>query len=91
MRNSVIAKDTQYFIAEATKTLDLVDNQHCDVEGDALWVGCASVDKSGRLCEVRNRLRVVIPPNHCISMCSADNIRKPLSSQRAPIHIPASP
>ncbi|KAI4087353.1 MAG: hypothetical protein LQ344_006848 [Seirophora lacunosa] len=48
---SVIAKDTQYFIAEATKTLDLVDNQHCDVEGDALWVGCASVDKSGRLCE----------------------------------------
>ncbi|KAL9015446.1 MAG: hypothetical protein Q9185_007154 [Variospora sp. 1 TL-2023] len=48
---SVIGKDTQYFIAEATKTLDLVDNQHCDDEADALWVGCGSVDKSGRLCE----------------------------------------
>ncbi|KAL9632319.1 MAG: hypothetical protein Q9204_003843, partial [Flavoplaca sp. TL-2023a] len=33
----VIAKDTQYFIAEATKTLDLVDNNKCEEEGDALW------------------------------------------------------
>ncbi|KAL8730215.1 MAG: hypothetical protein Q9166_004192 [cf. Caloplaca sp. 2 TL-2023] len=47
---SVIAKDTQYFLAEATKSLDLVDNKICD-EGDALWVGCGSVDKAGRLCE----------------------------------------
>ncbi|KAI4122916.1 MAG: hypothetical protein LQ338_005549 [Usnochroma carphineum] len=48
---SVISKETQYFIAEATKTLDLVDNQSYDEEGDALWLGCGSVDKSGRLCE----------------------------------------
>ncbi|KAL9598085.1 MAG: hypothetical protein Q9219_004716 [cf. Caloplaca sp. 3 TL-2023] len=48
---SLIGKETQYFIAEATKTLDLVDNQNCDEEGDALWFGCGSVDKSGRLCE----------------------------------------
>ncbi|KAL8846899.1 MAG: hypothetical protein Q9221_008040 [Calogaya cf. arnoldii] len=51
---SVIAKDTQYFIAEATKTLDLVDNNKCEVEGDTLWVGCGSVSKAGRLCEVKN-------------------------------------
>ncbi|KAL8770511.1 MAG: hypothetical protein Q9209_003767 [Squamulea sp. 1 TL-2023] len=48
---SVIAKDTQYFIAEATKTLDLIDNHYCEEEGDALWVGCGSVEKAGRLCE----------------------------------------
>lgn len=47
----MISKDTQYFICEATKTLDLVDNQVYDNEGDALWVGCGSVEKSGRLCE----------------------------------------
>ena len=50
---SVISKDTQYFIAEATKTLDLVENNKCEEEGDALWVGCGSVDKAGRLCEVQ--------------------------------------
>ncbi|KAI4259617.1 MAG: hypothetical protein L6R42_004499, partial [Xanthoria sp. 1 TBL-2021] len=50
---SVIAKDTQYFIAEATKTLDLVETHKCEMEGDSLWIGCGSVDKSGRLCEVR--------------------------------------
>ncbi|KAL8719851.1 MAG: hypothetical protein Q9225_003204 [Loekoesia sp. 1 TL-2023] len=48
---SLVGKETQYFIAEATKTLDLVDNQICDEEGDALWVGCGSVEKSGTLCE----------------------------------------
>lgn len=57
---SVISKDTQHFIAEATKTLDLVDNQHCDEEGDALWMGCGSVEKSGRLCEVRIPRRLLI-------------------------------
>ncbi|KAI4220605.1 MAG: hypothetical protein LQ349_008044 [Xanthoria aureola] len=48
---SVIAKDTQYFIAEATKTLDLVESQQCEAEGDGLWVGCGSATKAGRLCE----------------------------------------
>lgn len=47
---SLISKDTQYFICEATKTLDLGSNGY-DCDGDALWVGCTSVDKSGRLCE----------------------------------------
>ena len=49
---SVIGKETQYFIAEATKTLDLVDHTKSEEEGDGLWLGCSNVDKSGRLCEV---------------------------------------
>lgn len=52
MRQSVIGKQTQYFLAESTKTLDLVDTQKSEVEGDGLWAGCAQVDKEGRLCEV---------------------------------------
>ncbi|KAH8600571.1 hypothetical protein B0O99DRAFT_649305 [Bisporella sp. PMI_857] len=47
---SVIDSATQYFIAESTKTLDLVDNtKHSP--GDELWMGCGSVTKAGRLCE----------------------------------------
>ncbi|KAK0121706.1 hypothetical protein ONS95_009991 [Cadophora gregata] len=47
---SVIDAETQYFIAEGTKTVDLVDNrQHAP--GDDIWIGCASVSKAGRLCE----------------------------------------
>lgn len=48
----MIGKQTQYFLAESTKTLDLLDNQKSEVEGDVLWVGCAQVGKQGRLCEV---------------------------------------
>jgi len=48
---SVIDRETQYFIAEATKTLDLADSQKYEADGDGLWVGCACVSKAGRLCE----------------------------------------
>ncbi|KAG8525974.1 uncharacterized protein KY384_000736 [Bacidia gigantensis] len=47
----VIGKKTQYFIAEATKTLNLLDTSKSGAAGDELWFGCGSVDKSGRLCE----------------------------------------
>jgi len=47
----VIDRQKQYFIAEATKSLDLVNNNKSEVEGDGLWFGCGTVDKSGRLCE----------------------------------------
>ncbi|MCJ1399585.1 hypothetical protein MMC11_002787 [Xylographa trunciseda] len=57
---SVIGKETQYFIAEATKTLDLVDNTKSEEEGDGLWLGCSNVNKSGRLCEKT----VELPPVH---------------------------
>ena len=52
-RLSVIGKETQYFIAESTKSLNLSDSQRCEVEGDGLWIGCTDVSKQGRLCEVR--------------------------------------
>jgi hypothetical protein len=49
-RCSVIDSDTQHFIAESTKTLDLLDaNKHSP--GDELWLGCSRVSKTGRLCE----------------------------------------
>jgi len=52
-RCSVIDKERQYFIAEATRTLSLSDTGKCERVGDELWVGCATVPKEGRLCEVR--------------------------------------
>lgn len=50
---SLIDRDTQYFVAESTKTLHLDDTTKQDNPDDALWAGCASVPKAGRLCEVR--------------------------------------
>ena len=48
--DSLIDSSTQYFIAESTKTVDLIDNtQHAP--GDEIWMGCGSVSKAGRLCE----------------------------------------
>ena len=47
----MIDRQKQYFVAESTKTLDLVNNNKSEEEGDGLWFGCGTVDKSGRLCE----------------------------------------
>lgn len=47
---SLIDDVTQYFIAESTKTVDLVDNTK-HAPGDEIWMGCSSVSKAGRLCE----------------------------------------
>ena len=47
---SVIDAETQYFSAESTKSVDLVDNTRHE-PGDDLWMGCGNVTKAGRLCE----------------------------------------
>ena len=47
----MIDRQKQYFVAESTKTLDLVNNNKSEEENDGLWFGCGTVDKSGRLCE----------------------------------------
>ncbi len=47
----MIDRQKQYFIAESTKTLDLANTNQSEDEGDGLWFGCGTVDKSGRLCE----------------------------------------
>ncbi|TVY75613.1 Autoinducer 2 sensor kinase/phosphatase LuxQ [Lachnellula suecica] len=46
----LIDADTQYFVAESTPTVDLVD---ADIHGpgDSLWMGCSAVSKAGKLCE----------------------------------------
>ena len=49
--SSVIDKEKQYFLAEATKTIQISDTSKSKDEGDGLWVGCATVEKEGRLCE----------------------------------------
>ncbi|KAH8819213.1 histidine kinase-group I protein [Xylogone sp. PMI_703] len=47
---SVIDGETQYLIAESTRTVDLVDNtQHAP--GDSLWLGCTSAPLAGQVCE----------------------------------------
>ncbi|KAJ9654977.1 hypothetical protein H2201_008903 [Coniosporium apollinis] len=48
---SLCDRDTQYFIGEGSKTLSLDDTTKSDDPTDALWAGCVSVPKAGRLCE----------------------------------------
>lgn len=48
---SLIDREKQYFVAESTKTLNLDNSNKSEEEGDGLWFGCGTVDKSGRLCE----------------------------------------
>lgn len=55
----MIDRETQYFIAESTKTLDLADTLKSEKEGDSLWLGCASVSAAGRLCEKTVELPVL--------------------------------
>ena len=60
---SLIDRQKQYFVAESTKTLDLVNNNKFEEEGDGLWFGCGTVDKSGRLCEKT----IELPPSAACS------------------------
>ena len=48
---SLIDRQLQYFVAESSKTLDIGNTSISEEEGDGLWVGCGTVEKSGRLCE----------------------------------------
>ncbi|TKA71874.1 hypothetical protein B0A49_04522 [Cryomyces minteri] len=48
---SLIDRDIQYFVAESTKTLDLLDSTKHENPVDAIWAGCINVPKTGRLCE----------------------------------------
>ena len=66
---SVIGEEMQYFIAEATRTLQLSDTSKSEDIKDGLWVGCATVNKEGRLCEVcltpvSTYVMLRLPENH---------------------------
>ena len=61
---SLIDREKQYFVAESTKTLDLINNNKSEVEGDGLWFGCGTVDKSGRLCEKTIELPPALGQSH---------------------------
>jgi hypothetical protein len=47
---SLLDADTQYFVAESTKTVDLINTEN-HAPGDDIWMGCSSVAKAGKLCE----------------------------------------
>ena len=47
----MIDREKQYHVAESTKTLDLLNNNRSEEEGDGLWFGCGTLDKAGGLCE----------------------------------------
>ena len=47
----MIDREKQYLVAESTKTLDLVNNDRSEEDGDGLWFGCGTLDKAGGLCE----------------------------------------
>ncbi|KAH6622177.1 hypothetical protein C7974DRAFT_315148, partial [Boeremia exigua] len=48
---SLIDEETQYFVAESTKTVHLDDAEQYEDPDDAIWAGCVRVPKAGRLCE----------------------------------------
>ncbi|APA06225.1 hypothetical protein sscle_01g009950 [Sclerotinia sclerotiorum 1980 UF-70] len=64
---SVVDDNAQYFLAEATKTLDLSDSSKHD-PGDDLWMGCGGTIRSQALCAYT--IEVVPEPNHyaCFSV-----------------------
>ncbi|QSZ33642.1 hypothetical protein DSL72_005210 [Monilinia vaccinii-corymbosi] len=64
---SVVDDNAQYFLAEATKTLDLSDSSKHD-PGDDLWMGCGGTIRSEALCAYT--IEVVPEPNHyaCFSV-----------------------
>lgn len=58
---TLIDEETQYFVAESTKTLHLDDNNKHDHPCDAIWAGCVRVPMAGRLCE--HTLATLPPPD----------------------------
>ncbi|KAL8686832.1 MAG: hypothetical protein Q9218_006831 [Villophora microphyllina] len=48
---SVIAKETMYFLAEATKFTDITEDRAREVENDDMWFGRGTTNKTGGLCE----------------------------------------
>ncbi|XPS76378.1 hypothetical protein M3J09_008431 [Ascochyta lentis] len=57
---SLIDEETQYFVAESTKTVHLDDAARYDDPEDAIWAGCVRVPKAGRLCE--HKVAALAPP-----------------------------
>ncbi|KAI4201143.1 MAG: hypothetical protein LQ350_003458 [Teloschistes chrysophthalmus] len=48
---SVIARKTQYFLAEATKYTDITNHGPREVGNEDMWLGHGAIDKTGGLCE----------------------------------------
>ncbi|KAG9247471.1 M4GK, histidine kinase-group I protein [Calycina marina] len=57
---SIVDENAQYFLAEATRTLNLVDPTIHE-SGDSLWLGCGGTSRSEALCA--NTIEVPLEPN----------------------------
>lgn len=53
---SLIDRETQYFIAEASRTADRSATETFEKHEKLQWLGCEGVSKSGKLCEVGDAL-----------------------------------
>lgn len=66
-------REAQYFLAEATKSLNLNDPSRYEAEHDALWAGCSSSVRTGKLCEV-SEFR--LPPSKAMSWLLNECLRR---------------
>ena len=84
----MIDREKQYFIAEATRTLKISDTSKSDEDGDALWAGCSTVDKAGRLCEKTIELPIALGKAPCFTVTdlSADKRFNELPFVTGPPH-----
>ncbi|KAK8157673.1 hypothetical protein BKA80DRAFT_207489, partial [Phyllosticta citrichinensis] len=85
---SLIDRDTQYFVAESTQTLDLEDAESGTTVADHIWAGCVSVPKAGRLCEntIRSKSSNGKPACYEILDLSEDERFKKLPFVQGPPH-----
>lgn len=57
---SLVDGSNQYFLAESTKSVNLVDPQICET-GDELWLGCGASSRNGGLCEQTIKVKSADP------------------------------
>jgi hypothetical protein len=63
----ILDRESQYFIAEASRRVDADLGDMFEKHEDLLWIGCEGMSKSGKLCEVRalSYLRSIGCPSSC--------------------------
>lgn len=85
---SLIDRETQYFVAESTKTLDLANSEEYEAPNDAVWAGVRRASPATfRFDPSPNQLHC--SASACPRLVACASI--PLSRARAPMgHLPAS-
>ncbi|KAJ9226499.1 hypothetical protein DTO169C6_1227 [Paecilomyces variotii] len=86
---SVVDRETQYFIAEATRSLNLRDPSKYENEEDVLWAGCSAVSRKGKLCETT----IALPPSDRdqYSFYIVNDLNEDDAYKKLPLPAPSSP